>query len=138
MVRIGKEHKKHCPAPSRQHALVAPTIRRERQDKTEPEEDSHRLTQELKLQLDHCKWIREELDGNQNLFQLIATVDAAKNRPAALAQARASSPSLRHFIDRVLLDLGVCERSTDTPDGIIFVGVQHPNSAPVATLAGTR
>ncbi|KAJ8602407.1 hypothetical protein CTAYLR_001194 [Chrysophaeum taylorii] len=112
-----KEHKTKCAgAPPK-------PPRRQRQDLSEPKRDSHRLAPEHRRRLDAARWIHEELDRDPALRAIVETIDTAQNRPAALDQARKTNQKLASFVDRVLLDIGICEPSTDTPGGVVFVGV---------------
>lgn len=126
---LGKEHKRigcsNAPATLSSSLLKkdeekkAVVVVSDRQDLEEPELEKHRLSTESKMALDEAAWIREELDRNVELLNLVRRVDCAKNRHAALEKARTENPVFRDWIDRVMLHLGLCEKQQNQ---IVFVG----------------
>ena len=116
-----KEHKARCSGvpPPKRRTRPAPRAERTRDDF---DNDVHALSSDLKARLEGLAYIQTELDKDPDLLDAFQSVDTSLNRAAALAHARTTDVKVAAFIDRVLIDLGVCERDPDSQE-ITFLGL---------------
>mmetsp|Transcript_30020 Transcript_30020/g.96870 ORF Transcript_30020/g.96870 Transcript_30020/m.96870 type:complete len:173 (-) Transcript_30020:74-592(-) len=127
-----KAHKEACSgkAPAKTPKRIRPPPRAER-TRDEFDDDEHLLSADLREKLDTLTYVRRELEADSDLLDAFRSVDTAPCRAAALARARTTDLKLAAFIDRVLVDLGLCERDPTTGD-VSFLGRPMATTLPPA------
>mmetsp|Transcript_14038 Transcript_14038/g.42454 ORF Transcript_14038/g.42454 Transcript_14038/m.42454 type:complete len:153 (+) Transcript_14038:77-535(+) len=115
-----REHKARCPGPStaQKQQRKRPAVR----TKDEFDDEDHALGADLKRRVDALTYVQAALDDDRDLLDALHAVDTAPSRSAALARARTTDLKLAAFIDRILLDLHVCERDPLSND-VSFLGL---------------
>lgn len=92
------------------------------------DDETNVLTDAHKERLSGCGWLRDELRSEPTLRALLVKIEGAREPSTALATARSNDTRFADFVDRMLVELGICAFEAD--GSIAFHGPKRPIPAP--------